>query len=406
MNGVLLIAVMAVVGGAIAFIGDRLGTKIGKKRLSLMGLRPRHTSVIITILTGTFITLSTLMVMSALSANVRTALFGMEQLKQQMSETKNQLQQASLELVAAQKEKEAAGEALTKAKGQVDKLQTQQAALEKRSQELAEGNKMLEMIKAELTERNSSLQQDNQQLGAKNEELSSMNSALLDDNKTLEKRTEELRQGIQIMREGNIVFQAGEVLSSGVIRGSRDETEVQADFAVLVQQANRNVALRLGDNTMDKEIWIYQPEYDEAVKEIAASKTDMVVRIVAAGNLLRGEPIRSSVKLYKNSVIYTNNEFVLSHEYMMQGKGNGEAESILMNFLQEVNGAAAQRGVLRDPLRGSIGVMDGAQFYDLVEKISPHRGSFVLSAFSDGETDALGPLRLKIKVDFVNSLLR
>ena len=56
MDGVLLIIVLVITGGCIAFIGDRLGSKIGKKRLSLFGLRPRHTSILVTILTGVTIT--------------------------------------------------------------------------------------------------------------------------------------------------------------------------------------------------------------------------------------------------------------------------------------------------------------------------------------------------------------
>jgi len=44
MYGVTLILVLAVVGGVIAVIGDRLGTRIGKKKLTLFGLRPRHTA--------------------------------------------------------------------------------------------------------------------------------------------------------------------------------------------------------------------------------------------------------------------------------------------------------------------------------------------------------------------------
>ena len=66
MYGVLLIAVLIITGGAIAFIGDRLGTKIGKKRLSIFGLRPRHTSIVITIFTGICITTLTFGVMAGI----------------------------------------------------------------------------------------------------------------------------------------------------------------------------------------------------------------------------------------------------------------------------------------------------------------------------------------------------
>ena len=52
----MLIVVLVLTGGVIAFIGDRLGSKVGKKKLSLFGLRPRHTSILVTIITGILIT--------------------------------------------------------------------------------------------------------------------------------------------------------------------------------------------------------------------------------------------------------------------------------------------------------------------------------------------------------------
>ena len=55
MAGVTLVLSILILGGVIATIGDRLGTKIGKARLSLFGMRPKKTAVAITILTGTII---------------------------------------------------------------------------------------------------------------------------------------------------------------------------------------------------------------------------------------------------------------------------------------------------------------------------------------------------------------
>ena len=88
MYGVTLILVLAVVGGVIAFIGDRLGTRIGKKKLSIFGLRPRHTAVIVTIFTGICITTVTFGIMAAVSENVRTALFGMDRLNAMIADTR------------------------------------------------------------------------------------------------------------------------------------------------------------------------------------------------------------------------------------------------------------------------------------------------------------------------------
>ena len=38
---------MAIVGGLIAYLADKMGSKIGKKRMSVFGLRPKHTSILL-----------------------------------------------------------------------------------------------------------------------------------------------------------------------------------------------------------------------------------------------------------------------------------------------------------------------------------------------------------------------
>lgn len=397
MYGVLLIVVLIITGGAIAFIGDRLGSKVGKKKLSIFGLRPRHTSIIVTIFTGVCITTLTFGVMAAASQNVRTALFGMEKLNQKMKTTQASLNQATEDLQAAQQ---------------------QQQELEAESQRLQEGNRLLELAKAELMQRNDALVAQNDQLGqqnsslssantalqgqnslltGKNEELTGKNASLTADNKDLETRNQDLRNGLLTIREGDIVFRAGEVIASGVIRGNRPAAEVDKDLQSLAQLASRNVSSRLGRNVSDKDVWIYKPEYNSAVQAIASSPQDMVVRIVAAGNLVRGEEVRASLELYKNSIIYKDREFILARPIALKGAGSGGAEQAVMSFLKEVNAAASAKGILPDPIRGSIGVMDGAQFYEVVNAINGMHGTVVLSAYAKGDTDALGPLRLIIK---------
>ena len=129
MYGVFLILVLVLTGGGIAFIGDRLGTKIGKKRLSLFGLRPRHTSILVTIVTGFCITAVTFGIMAAVSENVRTALFGMEQLNASMHQTEARLAQATGDLTAANEQKEQAAADLAASKKDVDALKEQQEEL-------------------------------------------------------------------------------------------------------------------------------------------------------------------------------------------------------------------------------------------------------------------------------------
>ncbi|MCR5757059.1 MAG: DUF3084 domain-containing protein [Selenomonas sp.] len=392
MSGIFLITVLVITGGAIAFIGDRLGTKIGKKRLSIFGLRPRHTSIVITIFTGIVITTLTFGVMAAASENVRTALFGMEKLNRTMQETRDSLLNTQADLAAAKDEQAQTDADLQHAKADVERLNKQQQSLEEEASLLQAGIDELEAAKAQLTALNEELTGTNKKLSADNEQLSA-------DNKTLEDRTQQLRAGLITIREGDIAFRAGEIIASGVIHGNRNAEEVAADMDTLAALANRNVSARFGQDRSDEDIWIYRPEYEAAVEAIAKSHQDMVVRIVAAGNLVRGEEVRTSLELYPNSIIYRDKEFIIARPYDLGVGDDGEAEQTVMNFLKDVNFAATSKGILPDPIRGTVGVMEGAQFYEVVAQLRGQRGPVVLSAYANGNTDASGPLRLKINVE-------
>ena len=85
-NWILIIAIVAG-SAALAYAGDVLGFKYGKRRISIFGLRPRHTSHLITAFTGMFISIVVLTILSVLSDSVRTALFKMNALQQELQTT-------------------------------------------------------------------------------------------------------------------------------------------------------------------------------------------------------------------------------------------------------------------------------------------------------------------------------
>ena len=69
--GVKILIIIALMGGLIAYMGDKLGTKIGKRRMSLFGLRPKHTSIIVTIVTGLLVAAATVGVLKCANRIVR-----------------------------------------------------------------------------------------------------------------------------------------------------------------------------------------------------------------------------------------------------------------------------------------------------------------------------------------------
>ena len=416
MEGIYLILVMIVTGGAIAFIGDKLGTKIGKKRLSIFGLRPRHTSMIVTVATGCFITLASIGFMLLISQNVRTALFGMDELRHTMDATLSELDEATENLFKAQTEFERANENLRMSKEEIVALKSEQEELRAESDRLKEGNEQLEATNSELAAQNENLSgtnaaleadnkklgefnvtltADNDKLSADNDKLSSDNDKLSADNSELEERNNRLREGLIAIREGDITLRAGEILASGIIKGGRTAEEISADINAIAEQATRNIVNRFGGDE-NTSIWIYQPELQRVIEEIESSGRDMVLRISAAGNLVRGEPVRSRLELYPNELIFKKGELILSKTYEL---GDVEPETILQDFLTEINRLAVEKGVLSDPLTGSVGRMDGTQLYEVLDSLIDAKGKIQLTATAREGTDSQGPLRLNIKME-------
>ena len=418
MHGVILIVVMIITGGAIAFIGDKLGTKIGKKRLSIFGLRPRHTSMIITVVTGILITGLSIGTLAVVSEDVRTALFGMEELNAAIESTKKDLDTATKDLLAMQAEYDRAEDELDTAREEIEGLKVEQKGLEEESQRLKAGNERLEAEKNELLSQNENLSATNENLASANKDLSTANSELESkntelsefnitltadneklskDNAELEEHAKNLRDGLIAIREGDIVFRAGEVLASAVIVGGRSTEKISEDMNKLANMASENIAERFGDDDIDASVWIYQPEFQRAVETISQNSKDVVVRISAAGNLVRGEPIRTSLSLYPNEEIFSAGEFIFSHEYEVNTED--DSEKIVREFLTEVNHVAVSRGILSDPITGSVGVMDSAQLYELIDELEKARGKIRLTARAREDVKTIGPLRLNIKLE-------
>ncbi|MDR5682948.1 MAG: DUF3084 domain-containing protein [Armatimonadota bacterium] len=73
--GFILVPILLVVSGLIAFVGNLVGRRAGKQRLSLFGLRPRTTAQIVTVLAGILINVVTVGAVLAFSRDARIALF-------------------------------------------------------------------------------------------------------------------------------------------------------------------------------------------------------------------------------------------------------------------------------------------------------------------------------------------
>ncbi|MBL8061261.1 MAG: DUF3084 domain-containing protein [Chthonomonas sp.] len=86
-----LILVLCLMGGLIAYSADLLGRKLGKKRLTLGHMRPKHTAALLTTGAGVLIPIATIGLMSMLFADVREMLFRTEAIKEELRQVEGKL---------------------------------------------------------------------------------------------------------------------------------------------------------------------------------------------------------------------------------------------------------------------------------------------------------------------------
>lgn len=370
MVGIRLIIIMAIVGGLIAYIADKMGTKIGKKKMSVFGLRPKYTSILLTVTGGVLISITTILVVSLSSNSARTALWGMEKLQQEM--------------LALNEEKEAAQELIKIRNKHIDALDVM----------IAEMVMKKEAAEEQLDDANYAL-----------EELHQEKDKLSKDIADLANYTEELRQGLTIMREGQLYYRAGELVYAGVVRTGLSHDQNVAQVSWLLQNANISALQRLGLAKEGKElpqaIWISQKVVENAVAMLDNSKVDLLIRVRTVANIIVGELAMCDFEISPNKLIYPRNTLVYEQEYVL-GPDTPPVENLIMEFLTMINHRAVEAGVLPDPLTGKVGNMDAGTMLGASNDIRRTKGHFILSAYAQGDITTAGPVRLDLQVRQVN----
>ena len=379
MVGIRLIIIMAVVGGFIAYLADKMGSKIGKKKMSIFGLRPKHTSILLTVTSGTIIAVLTIGVVAVSSQSARTALFGMEKL------------QRELKLLNA--EKEDATLALNEAKGKVEEQNKKIGELDARMQESMRENDAME---AKLAEVNSMYSRAQEALASLTESKEQLTSEI----EELEKTTAALRKGIINMREGQVYYRAGEVVYAGVMRGGLKHDANVAQVNWLLQNANEVALERLGMQQKDQPlqaIWLSRGAVNNAVNALDKSKCNLFFRVRTVANIIVGELAVCEIEMFENQFIYSDGTLIYSADFDMHD-GSTSHDNLLMGFLTQINHQAVEAGVLPDPLTGKVGNMDAATMIETSNAIRRTNGLFTLKAYAKGDITTAGPVRLRLEV--------
>ena len=280
-SGYILIVAILVLGGVIATLGDRIGTRVGKARLSLFNLRPRNTATVVTIITGSLISASTLGILFATSGSLRDGIFELDSILRKLrvarsdinrinaekSQVESELTKARTEQADAQKRLDVTNRNFQQAQTQLKKI-SQQATL------------LRSEIKSLLAERQGLIQQRNQLKG----QITQLTGQITQLKELVAQRDQELAKRAQTIKERNqqlanqdeAIAQLDQRIAAGdQIIAQREQLIAQRDQVIAQREARlQELEQQLKEAIAQREIRLQELEQELTQREFQLAERD------------------------------------------------------------------------------------------------------------------------------------
>ncbi len=391
--GISIFLVLIFMGGLIAFLGDKIGSKVGKKRMTLFGLRPKYTSVIVTIISGTLISFMTIAVLAVASENVRVALFGLNKLYAEMDELNAEIADKNRALDEGQKQLQA---------------RTKEVAdMERRTQdisaELSRVEEQRNYVESQLSVIQAAYDKAQADVHASAEEIRELEKTRQELTGTigkLDKEKDLLIRNIEAIREGTVIFRAGQIISSAVVDEHMSRETAAQVLASILNDINTGLRERL--NIQDDKaivVRVQRDDFEKAVQQIMESPVKKLIRVTAAENIILGESTIVDFDIHDNVKVYQEGETIYEASMDENGYENYKNEDVrVIHFLKDINAAAAAKGVLPDPITGNIGQLDTREMLDVIQRVKELDGHCRLTAVAKRDIYTAGPVIIDVRV--------
>ena len=391
--GISIFFVLIIMGGLIAFLGDKIGSKVGKKRMTLFGLRPKYTSIIVTIISGVLISFLTIAVLAVASENVRVALFGLNRLYEEMDELNTEIA--------------AKNQALADGQRQLQERTREVADMDRRvkdiSGELDQVEAQRNYMQSQLAVVQDAYEKAQADVHASAEEIRELEATKQELTGTISKLDKErtiLIQNIAAIREGTVIFRAGQILTTAVVDEHMTEENAAQVLASILRDIN--TALRERLNIQDENaivVRVQRADFEDAVKQITDSPVKKLIRITAAENIILGESTIVDFDIHDNGRIYAQGETVYEADLDAAPYLNYKNPDVkVLHFLKDINAAAAAKGVLPDPITGNIGQLDTREMLDVIQRVKELGGRGRLTATAKRDIYTAGPVVIDVAV--------
>lgn len=402
--GLLIFVVMC---GFIAYAGDLLGRRMGKHRLSIMGLRPRYTAIVMTTITGMLIAMFTIGVMAFTSQSVRLLFLHGIQIVSERKQIESQLQGVHRSYDDATRQLKAQQQLAEDAKRDARIANRERLVLRSEisiiSHNLSTLRATLRKNKLALTQAEKRLASAKGDVKAARREVESRRRIILaqtrqiDELKTQKaKLTEDVGYALQrwpmyvALRQRNIIFRSGDEVERKIIPCAEPRSNIRKMVQALLDDADKHAkkeGAKQGDNgraiqilpikvvgtTPSSERFLAEEtSIDAVVDNIASGSGSVVLRIISVGNSVEGEQALVNFVPNYNRMVYRSGDEVAS--IVIDGRqARGTIFGQMVNFFRDaVRPAAIGKGVI--PTSGedgqlSVGQIPGDQLFELVDTI-------------------------------------
>jgi len=394
-SGWLLILALLVLGGALSTLGDRLGTRVGKARLSLFQLRPRKTAVLITVLTGSLISALSLGLMLLVSERLRVGLFQLDQIEHRLRKSRQALGRSQEELQRSQAELATSRQELRSAESGRRQAQVRLGQAERRAQALRSELQPLVRQRAALEQERDRLSKD---ISAKDADIRRNRAELEKVTQRIAAGAKELKQletNLIALRRGDVVISSGQTLATAKINLQK-ASQAREVIEALLRQANLAAYQRVLPGEQPNRQILLVPRGDIAkLEEIISRRGSWVVSLVSAANVLKGE---RQVLAFPD--VRPNRQVIRRGEQMattvLEGEETGpEAVRSRLNLLLAAAFTKAQRqGSLADGLQFDVG-----SFNRLGQELSnrPAGQQVRLEAVAGRDSDIADPVVVELR---------
>ena len=387
MNGWLLILALLVLGGVLSTLGDRLGSRVGKARLSLFNLRPRQTAVVITVLTGSLISALSLGLMLLVSQQLRIGLFELDEVLAKLQSSRDSLKVSRLAQSNSERDLQQAKSDSTHV--QIELKEVQKRATELRN-ELAPLQKQRQRLEAERTRLSRDISQKDADIQRTEIELANVRSTI----NAAEKELKQLESNLIALRRGAVVLSSGQQLAAATLR-LENPSQARDVINRLLQEANQEAFRRVRPGEEANRQILLVPRSDiKRIEQIIRKPGTWVVNVRSAANVLRGENIVYAFPDVRSNITVVRQAEVLARTTLDQNEQSAETVRNRLNLLLASTLAEVKR-------RGSLSTglqFDGSKMNQLAKALlNRPKEQVELEAIALRNSDTADPVAVVIQ---------